>query len=421
MFCGYTLYRAWQGMARGGNKMLSPRFPDTRELMEKEFVWDTQLSGFAKRTRNGKQTWIVQYRVGTQQRRMKIGDVAKVTQAQAREAARKMLAEVTLGKDPQGDKRKGREDAAHTLRSVAREYLMARKSGLRGSSYREHARYLGVDPYGDGKTRRNLTRYWAALHSRPVNAITRKDVAAQVTTFNRNSGTTAARRARSVLSATYAWAVGEGIADGNPVIGTNTPGQSAPRDRVLSDAELAAVWKAAPDTEYGTIVRLLILTGARRQEIGGLRESEIDREGRAVHIPKERVKNGCALDIPLSDLAWSLLPPPSEYEHLFGRDGPFIGWSRAKERLDAALGGSVAKFRLHDIRRSVATRLGDLAVTPHIVEAVLNHQGGHKAGVAGIYNRATYAKEVRAALLMWSDHVQSLVEGQARKIIPIRR
>jgi integrase len=352
---------------------------------------------------------------------MKIGDVAKVTQAQAREAARKVLAEVTLGKDPQGNKRKGREDAAHTLRSVAREYLMAKKSGLRGSSYREHTRYLGVDPYGDGKTRRDLTRYWAALHSRPVNAITRKDVAAQLTTVSRNSGISAARRARSVLSTMYAWAIGMGIADANPVIGTNTSGQSAPRDRVLSDAELAAVWRAAPDTEYGTIVKLLILTGARRQEIGGLRESEIDRDGGVIHLPKERVKNGCALDIPLSDLARSLLPPPSEHEHLFGRDGPFIGWSRAKESLNATLGGSVAKFRLHDIRRTVATRMADLGIMPHVIEAVLNHQGGHKAGVAGVYNRATYAKEVRAALLLWSSHMQSLVEGLARKIIPIRR
>ena len=247
-------------------------------------------------------------------------------------------------------------------------------------------------------------------------------MAAELARISKNSGATAAARSRSVLSAMYAWAIGEGTAEANPVIGTNAPAEPARRDRVLSDAELAAVWKAAPGTAYGTIVKLLILTGCRREEIGGLRESEIDRDGRMIRLPKERTKNGCAHDIPLSDLAWSLMPEPSDQEYLFGRSGAagFKGWPRAKDALGKEIGESIAPFRLHDIRRTVATCMADLGVMPHIVEAVLNHQGGHKRGVAGIYNKSRYQDGVRAALLLWSSHVQALVDGTERKVIPIR-
>ena len=74
----------------------------------------------------------------------------------------------------------------------------------------------------------------------------------------------------------FAWAIGEGLCEANPVDGTNKASEDKPRERVLSDAELAAIWKAAPDNDYGRIVRLLMLTAQRREEIGGLRWSEID-------------------------------------------------------------------------------------------------------------------------------------------------
>jgi integrase len=254
-----------------------------------------------------------------------------------------------------------------------------------------------------------------------VAAITRRDVAAQVARISKESGVTAAARARTVLSSMYAWAIGEGVVETNPVVGTNVPPEPTPRDRVLADVELAAVWRAAPDTSYGRIVKLLVLTACRRREIGDLRECEIDRDGHMIHLPKERCKNARAHDVPLSDFAWSILEPAlSDQEYLFGRDGAagFKGWPRAKDALVLA---GAAPFRLHDLRRTVATRMADLGVMPHIIEAVLNHQGGHKRGVAGIYNKSRYQDGVRAALLLWSSHVQALVEGQSRKIIPIRR
>src|SRR6202012_3393665 len=108
--------------------------------------------------------------------------------------------------------------------------------------------------------------------------------------------------------------------------------------------------------------------------------------------------------------------------------GPFSGWSKAKAGLDAAimearkkqLGGkasALVPWRLHDVRRTVATRMADLGVQPHVIEAVLNHVSGHKAGVAGVYNRASYGNEKRRALDLWADHVVALADGRPSKVV----
>jgi integrase len=382
------------------------------------FEWDDKLSGFGKRIRNDRQTWIVQYRLGSQQRRLKVGSVEKLNEKDAREAARKILAKVELGHDPANEKKQSREEAKHTLRSVAAEYLKAKKPEVRVRTYDEVARYLGMVD-GDSKTR---ARYWHGLHPRPISSLSRRDIAVELAAMANRSGPVAANRARAALSSLFSWAMREGLCEQNPTVNTNKSAESEPRDRVLSDPELAAVWRAAPDTEYGMVVRLLILTGCRREEIGGLREHEVDRDGRVIRLPKERTKNGCPHDVPLSGLAWSLLPEPDQ-EYLFGRGGHagFKGWPRAKDELDKRIGDAIGKpWTLHDIRRTVATRMADLGVQPHIIEAVLNHQGGHKAGVAGIYNKSRYTDGIRAALLLWSSHVEALVEGKSAKVVPLR-
>jgi integrase len=109
---------------------------------------------------------------------------------------------------------------------------------------------------------------------------------------------------------------------------------------------------------------------------------------------------------------------------LFGEgQGPFQGWNKARAGLNrraAAASHPLARWRLHDLRRTVATRLAELGVQPHVIEAVLNHVLGHKAGVASIYNRALYAAEKWQALDLWSEHVRSLIEGPEAKIVPLR-
>ena len=160
----------------------------------------------------------------------------------------------------------------------------------------------------------------------------------------------------------FAWAIGEGLAETNPVNGTNKASESKSRERVLSDAELAAIWKAAPDNDYGRIVKLLMLTAQRREEIGGLAWSEIDKARKLIALPPERTKNSRPHDVPLSDAAMAVLEALLQRVGralVFGiGKGGYSGWSRSKEALDGA--AKLAPWTLHDLRRTAATRMADL-------------------------------------------------------------
>jgi integrase len=193
---------------------------------------------------------------------------------------------------------------------------------------------------------------------------------------------------------------------------------------VLSDSELAAIWRACKDDDYGRIIRLLILTAARRAEIGGIAWSEIDLERGTWTLPAERSKNGRAHTLPLMPVALDIIksvPQMVSRDQLFGarsQDG-FASWDKGKTALDQRSG--VTNWTPHDIRRSVATRMADIGIAPHIIEQILNHQSGHKRGPAGIYNRSSYEREVRAALALWEDHIRTLIEGGERKIVAFER
>jgi integrase len=250
------------------------------------------------------------------------------------------------------------------------------------------------------------------FHGQRLDQITRRDIASRLSVIAQESGRVTADRVRSNLSSLYAWAIGEGIVESNPTIGvTKHAADIKARDRVLSDAELVAIWNALPERaqHYGSVVKLLMLTGCRADEIGWLKWSEVDLPGKAIRLPEDRVKNGNAFDIPLSDLAASILanvPRREGRAHVFGiREGGFQGWSKAKNEIDARLPTSMESWRVHDIRRSVATGMAELGVLPHVIEACLNHLSGHKKGIAGVYNRATYSAEKRAALDVWAQHI----------------
>jgi integrase len=380
--------------------------------------FDDDLPGFGLRIREGgSRTFVVQYALGGRQRRMTIGS-AKVAQdggglltaAKARETAGNLLAKVRLGQDPAGDRAEARVRAAdELLGDVVGRFLARQERRLRPRSY--------ID------TKRYLEQYWKPLHGFHVARISRATVAARVSKIADLHGPVSADRARAALSAFFAWVIGEGLCDMNPVIGTNKHFDGAKsRDRVLADRQLAIIWRALPDSDYGDIVKLLVLTGQRREEIGGLRWAEIDFETRAITLPPDRTKNGRPHEVPLSKPALAILKSRERRagrDFVFGdgprqpngadeeRAGGFQGWSKCKTALDTRT-ATIGAWRLHDVRRTVATRMAELGVQPHVVEAVLNHISGHKAGVAGIYNRSSYAAEKRAALELWGKHVQSL-------------
>jgi integrase len=258
----------------------------------------------------------------------------------------------------------------------------------------------------------------------PIDRISRRDVAAQIVAIARENGKPAAGQARSKLSAFFTWAMKMGLVDANPVIGTAQPKAAPPRDRVLSDQELAAILKACDEDEtddLSRIMRLLILLPCRRQEVGGMAWSELDLDVGTWTIPAERAKNERAITLPLTDAALVIIrsvPRRAGRDQLFGshHERGFSSWDRGKKSLDKKT-GIAEPWKIHDVRRTIATRLADLGTAPHVIEQILNHQSGHKAGVAGIYNRSSYEPEVKQALAMWSDHVRSLADGGERKVL----
>jgi integrase len=394
------------------------------------FAWDDDLPGFGVRLRGNGARWVVQYRIGAQQRRESLGDVRKVTIEAARKIARNRFAQAELGTDPAAEKAKARAEAKAqklTFEIVAKQYLGAKKGVVRDATYAQAEHHLHT--------------LWKPFAKRPIDSIERADVAARLREIVADSATspralrakegfrgkTAAARARSNLSAMFTWAMAEGMCESNPTIATNNPAEGIdPRDRVLTDNELAAIWRACADDDFGRIAKLLILTGCRREEIGGLRWSELDLEAGTMTIPGERSKNHKAHSVILPSIAVDILraaPVKVGREFVFGsRGGSFSAWSYStmalNTRVAAAEGRPPAEWVLHDLRRTMRTGLSKIGVLPHVAERVINHV---KGGVEAIYDRYTYEQEIKSALARWADHVLAIVENRGNNVTASRR
>jgi integrase len=283
--------------------------------------FDRDLPGFGVRLRASgdrvRRTWIAQYRAQGRTRRVLVGTPEKVTAADARTAAKKILAAVELGGDPQDAKAVKRQQSARTVRLLVSAYLEAKQLELRPVSFRITNLYL-TGPY------------FRSLHPLAVTAVGRSGVAACVRAISRTHSTATAAAARRALSAFFAWAIAEGeMGDApNPVQGSHRPADPIPRDRVLSDAELVAIWHACEEDDYGRIARLLILLGSRRQEIGGMGWTELELDARTWTLPPERSKNNRQHTVTLPPVALAIIKsvPRSARDHLFG-DRAKIGFS----------------------------------------------------------------------------------------------
>jgi integrase len=377
--------------------------------------WDDDLPGLGVRVRGDTNRWVVQYRVGAQQRRESLGDVRKIRLEDARKIARQRFAQVELGVDPaaaRADARHAAKAAKLTVGAVAGRYLESKQDLLRATTYHQ--------------AQRHFTVLWAPLADRPLDTVKRADVAARLQEIVKGHGRNVGRSARSNLSAMFGWAMREGLCDANPVLHTNDPAEGIkPRERVLTDSELVSIWNACRDDDFGRIVRLLLLTGCRREEIGGLRWNEIDFEAGVMTIPGTRTKNHRALSLTLPPLVLAILqsaPRREGREYVFGhRGGSFAGWGYTtmalNSRITAAEGKALPDWRLHDLRRTYRTGLGKLGVPPHIAELCINHV---KGGVEAIYDRHRYEREIASALAQWAEHVTALIEGRKSKVVALR-
>jgi len=380
--------------------------------------FDDALPGFGIRFRNGKASWIFQWSTGSgvarRTTRMKIGIYPSLPLQQARKIAAELNSKITLGHDPSAEKRERIEEAADTFGQLAKDYLAAQEGRLSPTMVLELRRYLN--------------EYAGPVHRLPVRKVNLKILAKLLDDFAKGDGINTGRprkgttvnRMRSALSACFQWAMKKGRAESNPVVLTEQM-EEVSRKRFLSDYEIKIVWDSAGDDDYGSIIRLLILTGQRRDEISEMRWDEVKLDLSMISLPPERVKNDQGHDIPMSPAVRSIIASRPHNDGLVF--APITSWSRRKLRLDAAiterLGKPLAPWTLHDLRRTAATGMADIGIQPHVVEAVLNHISGSKRGVAGVYNRSTYSAERKIALKKWAERVLAIVNDAPSNVAPL--
>jgi integrase len=400
------------------------------------FAWDDAIPQFGVRLRSRGQhkavskVWYFRYRVGPKkQRGMSGGSVSAIRAPAARDWAQRLYAQVLLGEDPAGQKSERKARAGETFEAAMRLFLTRQKERLRPRSYVEVERHLLV--------------FAKALHRLPLTSVDRRAIATQLTQAAAATSDATANRVRASLSAFYVWLMKQGLVETNPVALTERR-EEISRDRVLDDGELREIWATLRNDAYGDIVRLLILLGSRRDEIGALKWSEVDLDRALTSLPAERTKNKRAHEIPLSPLALAILkarralPVGAARDQIFaGGQLGFSDWSGSKIDLDRRIlearaaaaqqaGADPAKvapmphWTLHDFRRVISTAMHDrLGIAPHVVEAVLGHVG-HQAGTPGRYNKASYRDEKGRALALWADHLQAIVEGRESNVVALR-
>ena len=396
---------------------------------------------------SGLKSWALRYRLKNGGKAVKhtIGSYPAISLKDARSEATRLRAEIERGANPHNEKVVARRRAAEvndTFEAVARRYIEEYQF-RRNRSWEWTARLLGFavdteatvavkecppllvvkDGSRDQRGRRprlSLADRWG---KRRLGDIADTDIMAVLDGISTRTPILA-NRLHAVLHKLFDWARSRKLVTANPCVGIERPASEQSRERVLDDKELRKVWQAADGLghPYAGIVKLLILTGQRRNEIAGLRWSEVDMDERVLHLPPTRTKNGLAHDVPLSPHVLAIIDgvrrlPDADLMFTIKRE-QVTGFSRMKERLDKASG--VSDWRLHDLRRTVASGSQRLGVRLEVTEAVLNHKSGSTAGIVGVYQRHDYADEKRDALARWGDYVEALVTGQKANVVTLR-
>jgi integrase len=236
-----------------------------------------------------------------------------------------------------------------------------------------------------------------------------------------------ARAMFAALSGFFGWCTRHRRCALNPCRGVHRPEAGRARDRVLNNGEIVKFWHVCDEVgePFGQALRLLLLTGCRVREVSEMRRSELSEDGATWTVPSERTKNHRVCVVPLPSLARDIIASgkqiASKDGYLFtlnGRVPVSVGSSKIKHKIDKEMKPS-QPWRLHDVRRTAATGMAELGIAPHIIEACLNHVSGARAGVAGVYNRAAYASEKKAALERWASHVQGLVSGKPANVVAL--
>jgi integrase len=320
--------------------------------------------------------------------------------------------------------------------------------------WKETARYLGLQPADDEDgfvtIKSGLADRWrdkplAEIDGDLIHHVVDETLEKGVPGLERRRVGPSESQARSMhaaLSKMFGWLEDKRRLKQNPCDSVAKPKALKARERALTNDEMVKFWKATNKVSqpFGPLLKLLLLTGCRLNEVAGMRRSELIDEGATWTIPGERTKNKRVHVLVLPNMARDILSTVEiDGELAFTTNGRTVvsGWSKMKKKLDEAMFAEAQKeataegrdpsevkiepWRLHDLRRTCATGMAEIGIAPHIVEAVLNHVSGAKAGVVGVYNRAAYAEEKKAALERWANHIEGLVSGRKTKVTPLRR
>jgi integrase len=405
--------------------------------------FDPALPGFGLLvTPAGSKSFVAQYRAGRGRaaptRRVTIGPFGTWTPEQARAEARRILGEAAHGRDPakaRAEKRRGGAAAGTALAAVVADWLKRDQAHNRSRGEVERLMRREVVP---------------VLGNRPMAEIRKRELIALVEAIADRGAPILANRVLAHTKRLFKWAASRDLIETDPAAHVARPAPEVRRDRVLDDDELLAVWRAAEPlgAPFGAGVRLLAATGARREEIFAAGWAEVDEAAACLRLPASRNKVKEARVIPLSPLATAVLdglPRAGRFVVSARGDKSFSNITHAKARLDTAIarqraearlgrrlradeepeaGDALPAWRLHDLRRTVATGLQRLGVRLEAIEAVLGHVSGSRAGIVGVYQRHRFEDEARAALAAWGAHLQRLLDGgasAAAEVMPLRR
>jgi integrase len=363
---------------------------------------DVQQGLYIRITSTGSKSYLAKYTLHGKTTKLPLGSRSALSLKAARSAAATVMGARARGVDTAAVRK---EQAALARAAAERQRLSL---GVLVTAWKQLHLAQRRGSYSDEAVRalrHAFARHWDAA----AESLDRRHVVSALDALQKAGHAAMASRTAAYGRACYQWALKRGAIPANPFVALPAIGTSPKRDRVLSDAELAAVWKAAiaMPPPFGRIVRLLALTGQRKAEVGEMTWDELDEELSTWTIAANRTKNGAQHVVPLSEPAAAILREIPRVEALAlpgaRRGSPFSGWSKSKQRLDELSG--VADWRLHDLRRTVATGLQRLGTRLEVTESVLNHVSGSKAGIVGVYQRHDYASEKRAALSSWAQHV----------------
>lgn len=386
---------------------LSDRFIAGLKAQDKPTdYFDTKARGLNLRvTPNGVKAWSVMFTSPEdgKRARLSIGTYPSTLLATARTRAVQARGLVEEGKDPRQEKKKAKacESGPMTVRMLADEYLRLYASKLRG--YREIKRKLDVE-------------ILPVVGDVPLASLHRRDIHRVLDRIKERGSLSMASRTFTDLRAMLSWAVARGYLDNNPAARMDEAPTAKPRERYLSEEEIAALWPALSmfKKPVELALKLALVTGQRIGEVCGINEEELDLAKALWTIPAERSKNGQSHTVPLSNMALELIGEARTGGRLLNCTPDHIAHVLAYYMDSLPVKG----WRAHDLRRTVCTHLAKMGFSPMVIGSVVNHRQVTKAGVTlGVYVQYDYAREKRDALDAWAERLSAIVTGAESKII----